>query len=86
MIHPTAGRMILDDEVTYDEAGNFVIYARCAATRSVFVFQAPYLIPFRDVTERIYHIRDGVTIRLIGRQMEAPPRLQHRPRGLGPKG
>ncbi len=53
VIEPTAGRMILDDEVIYDD-GWKVKDLRALRRDSIgFIFQAPYLISFLDVTDNI---------------------------------
>lgn len=53
VIAPTAGRMILDDEVIYDD-GWKVKDLRALRRDSIgFIFQAPYLISFLDVTDNI---------------------------------
>jgi len=53
VIEPTAGRMILDDEVIYND-GWKVKDLRALRRDSIgFIFQAPYLISFLDVTDNI---------------------------------
>lgn len=53
VIEPTAGRMILDDEVIYDY-GWKVKDLRALRRDSIgFIFQAPYLISYLDVTDNI---------------------------------
>ncbi len=53
VIKPTAGKMILGDDVIFDN--DWVIKDLRALRRDKigFVFQAPYLIPFLDVTDNI---------------------------------
>jgi putative ABC transport system ATP-binding protein len=53
IIEPTAGRMTLGDEVIFD--GDWKISDLKALRRDKigFVFQAPYLIPFLDVTDNV---------------------------------
>jgi putative ABC transport system ATP-binding protein len=53
IIEPTAGRMTLGDEVIYD--GDWKVGDLRALRRDKigFIFQAPYLIPFLDVTDNI---------------------------------
>ena len=53
VIEPTSGRMVLDDEVIYDD-GWKVKDLRALRRDSIgFIFQAPYLISFLDVTDNI---------------------------------
>jgi putative ABC transport system ATP-binding protein len=53
VIDPTAGRMMLGDDVIYD--GKWQVRDLRALRRDKigFVFQAPYLIPFLDVTDNV---------------------------------
>ena len=53
IIEPTAGRMTLDGRVIYD--GRWTVPDLRALRRDQigFVFQAPYLIPFLDVTDNV---------------------------------
>jgi putative ABC transport system ATP-binding protein len=53
IIEPTAGRMTLGDEVIYD--GDWKVGDLRALRRDKigFIFQAPYLIPFLDVTDNV---------------------------------
>lgn len=53
VIDPTAGRMVLGDEVIFDN--DWKVYDLRALRRDKigFVFQAPYLIPFLDVTDNV---------------------------------
>ena len=53
VIDPTAGRMTLGDEVIYND--NWKVRDLRALRREQigFVFQAPYLIPFLDVTDNV---------------------------------
>ena len=53
VIDPTAGRMILGDEVTYDDGWKVRDLRALRRDRIGFVFQAPYLIPFLDVTDNV---------------------------------
>lgn len=53
VIEPTAGRMILGDEVIYDEAWKIDDLRTLRRDKIGFVFQAPYLIPFLDVTDNV---------------------------------
>ncbi|MDO5693019.1 MAG: ABC transporter ATP-binding protein [Pseudomonadota bacterium] len=53
VIDPTAGRMILDDEVIYDNAWKVRDLRALRRDKIGFVFQAPYLIPFLDATDNV---------------------------------
>lgn len=53
VIDPTAGRMTLGDEVIYDEGWKVRDLRALRRDRIGFVFQAPYLIPFLDVTDNV---------------------------------
>ncbi len=53
VIEPTAGRMILGEEVIYDNAWKVRDLRALRRDRIGFIFQAPYLIPFLDVTDNV---------------------------------
>lgn len=53
VIEPTAGRMVLGDQVIYDEGWKIHDLRALRRDRIGFVFQAPYLIPFLDVTDNV---------------------------------
>lgn len=53
VIEPTAGRMTLGDETIYDNGWRIPDLRALRRDRIGFVFQAPYLIPFLDVTDNI---------------------------------
>jgi putative ABC transport system ATP-binding protein len=53
VIEPTAGRMELAGEVIYDDTWKIADLRALRRDRIGFVFQAPYLIPFLDVTDNI---------------------------------
>ncbi|MDD2272466.1 MAG: ABC transporter ATP-binding protein [Desulfuromonadaceae bacterium] len=53
VIEPTAGRMILGDEVIYDEGWMVNDLRALRRDKIGFIFQAPYLIPFLDVTDNV---------------------------------
>lgn len=53
VIEPTAGRMTLGDEVIYDEAWKVKDLRALRRDKIGFIFQAPYLIPFLDVTDNV---------------------------------
>lgn len=53
VIEPTAGRMTLGDEAIYDDGWKIPDLRALRRDRIGFVFQAPYLIPFLDVTDNV---------------------------------
>ncbi|WP_256645126.1 ABC transporter ATP-binding protein [Thermomonas paludicola] len=53
VIDPTAGRMVLGDEVIFDNRWNVRDLRALRRDKIGFVFQAPYLIPFLDVTDNV---------------------------------
>ncbi|MFA6310387.1 MAG: ABC transporter ATP-binding protein [Sterolibacterium sp.] len=53
VIEPTRGRMTLGGEVIYDNAWKTRDLRMLRRDRIGFVFQAPYLIPFLDVTDNV---------------------------------
>lgn len=53
VIEPTAGRMILGDEVIYEDGWMIKDLRALRRDRIGFIFQAPYLIPFLDVTDNV---------------------------------
>ena len=53
VIEPTAGRMILGDELIYDDGWKIKDLRMLRRDRIGFVFQAPYLIPFLNVTDNV---------------------------------
>ena len=53
VIEPTAGRMTLGEEVIYDETWKISDLRALRRDKIGFVFQAPYLIPFLDVTDNV---------------------------------
>lgn len=53
VIEPTAGRMILGNDVIYDDGWTIDDLRMLRRDRIGFVFQAPYLIPFLDVTDNV---------------------------------
>lgn len=53
VIEPTAGRMSLGQEVIFDQAWKIADLRELRRDKIGFVFQAPYLIPFLDVTDNV---------------------------------
>ena len=53
VIDPTAGRMTLGDEVIFDNRWKVRDLRALRRDKIGFVFQAPYLIPFLDVTDNV---------------------------------
>jgi len=53
VIEPTSGRMILGDEVIYDNEWKIDDLRALRRDKIGYVFQAPYLIPFLDVTDNV---------------------------------
>ncbi|OGQ97285.1 MAG: ABC transporter [Deltaproteobacteria bacterium RIFOXYD12_FULL_57_12] len=53
VIEPTAGRMILGDEVIYNNGWKVTDLRALRRDKIGFIFQAPYLIPFLDVTDNV---------------------------------
>jgi putative ABC transport system ATP-binding protein len=53
VIEPTAGRMQLGEEVIYEDGWNIKDLRELRRDKIGFVFQAPYLIPFLDVTDNV---------------------------------
>ncbi|MBP8287293.1 MAG: ABC transporter ATP-binding protein [Rhodoferax sp.] len=53
IIEPTAGRMTLGNEVIYDNGWKVDDLRALRRDRIGFIFQAPYLIPFLDVTDNV---------------------------------
>ena len=53
VIEPTSGRMTIGEETIYDDGWKIPDLRALRRDRSGFVFQAPYLIPFLDVTDNV---------------------------------
>ena len=53
VIEPTAGRMTLGEQVIYDDGWKISDLRELRRDKIGFVFQAPYLIPFLDVTDNV---------------------------------
>lgn len=53
VIDPTEGRMVLGDEIIFDNGWRVDDLRALRRDKIGFVFQAPYLIPFLDVTDNV---------------------------------
>jgi putative ABC transport system ATP-binding protein len=53
VIEPSSGRMTLGDEIIYDNGWKIPDLRALRRDKIGFVFQAPYLIPFLDVTDNV---------------------------------
>lgn len=53
VIEPSAGRMVLGDDAIYNDGWKVRDLRALRRDRIGFVFQAPYLIPFLDVTDNV---------------------------------
>lgn len=53
VIEPTSGRMTIGEETIYDDGWKTPDLRALRRDRIGFVFQAPYLIPFLDVTDNV---------------------------------
>lgn len=53
VIEPTAGKMMLGDDIIYDDGWKVKDLRALRRDKIGFVFQAPYLIPFLDVTDNV---------------------------------
>jgi putative ABC transport system ATP-binding protein len=53
VIEPTAGRMTLGGQTIFDEGWEIADLRTLRRDRIGFVFQAPYLVPFLDVTDNV---------------------------------
>ncbi len=53
VIEPSAGRLILGDQVIYNNGWQIKDLRALRRDKIGFVFQAPYLIPFLDVTDNV---------------------------------
>lgn len=53
VIDPSGGRMTLGDDVIYDDGWKIPDIRALRRDKIGFVFQAPYLIPFLDVTDNV---------------------------------
>ena len=87
VIEPTAGRMICGDEVIYDEAWKIDDLRTLRRDKIGFVFQAPYLIPFLDVTDNVALLPmlagvDNAAARARALELLAALDVVHRAKGM----
>lgn len=87
VIEPTAGRMILGDQVIYDNGWNVRDLRALRRDKIGFVFQAPYLIPFLDVTDNVALLpmlagKSNAQARKQARELLEGLDVQHRARAM----
>lgn len=83
VIEPTAGRMILGNETIFDNGWTLSDLRALRRDRIGFVFQAPYLIPFLDVTDNVALLpmlagQSNARARLRARELLAALEVGHR--------
>ncbi len=83
VIEPTGGRMELAGEVIYDNEWKIPDLRALRRDRIGFVFQAPYLIPFLDVTDNVALLpmlagQDKATARKRALELLTALDIQHR--------
>jgi len=87
IIEPTAGRMTLGDEVIYDGGWKVKDLRALRRDRIGFIFQAPYLIPFLDVTDNVALLpmlagRPNPEARRMAIELLAALEVEHRARAM----
>ncbi len=87
VIDPTAGRMMLGDEVIYDNGWKVNDLRALRRDKIGFVFQAPYLIPFLDVTDNVALLpmlagEPNEQARVRARELLTALDVQHRARAM----
>ncbi len=87
VIEPTAGRMILGDEVIYDDGWKVRDLRALRRDKIGFIFQAPYLIPFLDVTDNVALLpmlagKPNAHSRKRAMELFHPLDVQHRARAM----
>ena len=87
VIEPSAGRMVVGDEVIYADGWKVGDLRALRRDRIGFVFQAPYLIPFLDVTDNVALLpmlagMPNAEARARARDMLESLDVQHRARAM----
>jgi len=85
VIEPSGGRMVLGDQLIYDDGWRIRDLRALRRDRIGFVFQAPYLIPFLDVTDNVALLpmlagRPNAEARTRARELLAALDVGHRAR------
>ncbi|MFO1292479.1 MAG: ABC transporter ATP-binding protein [Rubrivivax sp.] len=85
VIEPSGGRMVLGDQLIYDDGWRIPDLRALRRDRIGFVFQAPYLIPFLDVTDNVALLpmlagRPNAEARTRARELLAALDVGHRAR------
>lgn len=87
VIDPSAGRMVLGDEVIFDDGWRVRDLRALRRDKIGFVFQAPYLIPFLDVTDNVALLpmlagEDNAAARTRALELLTALDVQHRARAM----
>lgn len=87
VIDPSAGRMVLGDEVIFDDGWRVRDLRALRRDKIGFVFQAPYLIPFLDVTDNVALLpmlagEDNAEARSRALELLTALDVQHRARAM----
>ncbi|MCC6718859.1 MAG: ABC transporter ATP-binding protein [Acetobacteraceae bacterium] len=87
VIEPSAGRMVLGDEVIYDDGWKIGDLRTLRRDKIGFIFQAPYLIPFLDVVDNVALLpmlagRSNTESRHLALELLEALGVAHRARGM----
>ena len=87
---PTSGRMTLGDEVIYDNGWKVRDLRALRRDKIGFVFQAPYLIPFLDVTDNVALLpmlagKSNAEARRMALDLLTALDVQHRAKAMPPQ-
>lgn len=87
---PTSGRMTLGDEVIYDNGWKTRDLRALRRDKIGFVFQAPYLIPFLDVTDNVALLpmlagKSNAEARRMALDLLTALDVQHRAKAMPPQ-